>query len=157
MPLMDPSKKPVRVEVEHQHQHDVDIGEIERKLKQDTQQVVEHALTTGEDVVEREEHKIEEGLHYLNRPAGEDPFQVFLEEHERPLNLPVWRKWVIVVVICTAALCVASASSMVRLLFSFPPLPFPSFSYGLFFVVPEILSRYSEPPLSSSPSTGKLH
>ncbi|KAH9475001.1 Polyamine transporter 3 [Psilocybe cubensis] len=56
--------------------------------------------------------KVEDGRHYSSQPLEEDPFQVFLEEHERPVNLPVWRKWAIVVVICTAALCVASASSM---------------------------------------------
>lgn len=65
----------------------------------------EHAINIGE-------RKVGEGIQYA-RESAVDPFQVFLEDRERPLNLPVWRKWAIVGVICTAALCVAAVSSMV--------------------------------------------
>ncbi|PPQ97319.1 hypothetical protein CVT26_006637 [Gymnopilus dilepis] len=41
-----------------------------------------------------------------------DPFQVFLDETEMPYNLPSIRKWIAVVVISSAALCVTCASSM---------------------------------------------
>ncbi|KDR77915.1 hypothetical protein GALMADRAFT_244882 [Galerina marginata CBS 339.88] len=41
-----------------------------------------------------------------------DPFQVFLEEDELPHNQGLWRKWMSVVVISSAALCVTCASSM---------------------------------------------
>lgn len=42
-----------------------------------------------------------------------DPFQVFLEDEELPQHLSMPRKWMAVVVIGSAALCVTCASSMV--------------------------------------------
>ncbi|KAF8956847.1 major facilitator superfamily domain-containing protein [Flammula alnicola] len=41
-----------------------------------------------------------------------DPFQTILEEREHPQSLSTARKWIVVFVISSAALCVASASSV---------------------------------------------
>ncbi|TFK32753.1 major facilitator superfamily domain-containing protein [Crucibulum laeve] len=43
---------------------------------------------------------------------AKDPFQVFLEHHEHPQQLSLLRKWIAVIVISSASLCVAYASSL---------------------------------------------
>ena len=42
-----------------------------------------------------------------------DPFLVDLRPEDDPKNLPVFRKWLILFVVCTGTLCSTSASSMV--------------------------------------------
>ena len=44
-----------------------------------------------------------------------DKLEVALEQEDDPKALPVWRKWIIVLVICSGALCATCASSMVRI------------------------------------------
>ncbi|PPQ75012.1 hypothetical protein CVT24_010396 [Panaeolus cyanescens] len=48
-----------------------------------------------------------------SEPAQEhDPFQVVLDDHELPRHLSLMRKWTAVFTVSTAALCVATASSV---------------------------------------------
>lgn len=42
-----------------------------------------------------------------------DPFKVELSSDDDPKNLPIFRKWVILFVVCTGTLCSTCASSMV--------------------------------------------
>lgn len=51
--------------------------------------------------------------------GSDDAFQVTLEHDDDPKNLPVLRKWLILLVVCCGSLCATCASSMVRLLRSF--------------------------------------
>ena len=46
--------------------------------------------------------------------STDDKYAVALEQEDDPKCLPIWRKWVIVLVICSGALCATCASSMVR-------------------------------------------
>lgn len=48
------------------------------------------------------------------QPEAPDKLEVALEQEDDPKALPVWRKWIIVLVICSGALCATCASSMVR-------------------------------------------
>ncbi|KAJ3544006.1 hypothetical protein NM688_g5793 [Phlebia brevispora] len=48
----------------------------------------------------------------IDGSAEDDKYEVRLEEEDDPKNLPVWRKWLIVSVICSGALCATCASSM---------------------------------------------
>ena len=51
-------------------------------------------------------------------PASDpsDPsFQVSLDDHEDPQNMPSWRKWTSIVVLGGGALCATCLSSIVRL------------------------------------------
>ena len=41
-------------------------------------------------------------------------FEVVLEDHEDPKNMSVWKKWCVVLVICSGAICATCASTMVR-------------------------------------------
>lgn len=45
---------------------------------------------------------------------GPSPWEVTLEEREDPKNMATWCKWAIVLTISSGAMCVTSASSMVR-------------------------------------------
>ena len=45
---------------------------------------------------------------------SDDGFQVVLEPEDDPKNLPVFRKWLILLVVCCGSLCATCASSMVR-------------------------------------------
>lgn len=49
-----------------------------------------------------------------NDKSEEDAFKVSLDDSENPQCLPPLRKWIIVIVICSAAACVTCASSLVR-------------------------------------------
>lgn len=46
-----------------------------------------------------------------------DPFLVTLDESELPTSLPKIEKWATLMVICTSALCLTCASSMVSCLY----------------------------------------
>lgn len=46
--------------------------------------------------------------------SGEDPFLVGLDVEEDPRNMPRFRKWLIMFVVCTGALCSTCSTSMVR-------------------------------------------
>ena len=41
--------------------------------------------------------------------------EVFLETDEDPKNLPTWRRWLILMIICTASTCVVFDSSVVSI------------------------------------------
>ncbi|KAJ7595726.1 major facilitator superfamily domain-containing protein [Mycena floridula] len=45
----------------------------------------------------------------LDKPS---PYEVLLDDSDNPESLATWRKWLIVVVICSASLCVTCASSL---------------------------------------------
>lgn len=43
-----------------------------------------------------------------------NPFEVALEPQDDPKSLPLWRRWIVALIINAGAICVTGASSMVH-------------------------------------------
>jgi hypothetical protein len=70
------------------------------------------ADTLGVNAQDPESVKVVEDIPEVKQPLDVDPFEVTLEPSEDPKNLSPVRKWVAVIVISSAALFFACASSM---------------------------------------------
>ena len=70
------------------------------------------------DLAQVEGNKKVEQTDLSQRSSAVDGFLVELDPEEDPKNLPAWKKWQIILVICFGALCTTCASSMVRSLSS---------------------------------------